>query len=60
MNKKTLIMLVAAALAWLGAADFGLGLLRDEKSFYLVAAVCLVFASILLFLTNLPTFRTGE
>lgn len=53
-------MLVAAALAWLGAADFGLGLLRDEKSFYLVAAVCLVFASILLFLTNLPTFRTGE
>jgi len=62
-SKKTLrFLLVATAvmLSWLGIATLITGMLRDEKGFYAIAAVCMSFTSILAVLSSRSNLRRGQ
>jgi hypothetical protein len=63
MRKKTLrflLVAIAATLAWLGLALLITGMLRDEKGFDVIAAVCMIAASILAILSSRSNFRLGQ
>lgn len=59
MNQKSITTLLAAMLSLLAFAALVTGLIKDEKSFYLVATLCLGLASAFSFFTYIR-IRMGK
>ena len=59
MSKKAFLATLATVLAWLGVLVIVTGIIKDEKSLYALAAVCMIFSSILLLLVSRPHIRLG-
>ncbi len=60
MKKQPFISLLILLLALLGVAALFTGLLKDEKSFYVLGAVCMSIFSIFLFLNSRSNVRPRQ
>jgi len=53
MSKRAWTVILAAVLAWLGVIAIITGIIRDDKSFFAIAGVCMGCTGIFLFLFSL-------